>query len=123
MERPPRTVMTASPNTVEGRSPVPSRTMSIERPTVSAVRGLPPVEQADQLLEQAGDPLGVPAFPGNGDLVASHEHRALERRLDQLEQLVPGAKQAHHRVVARDLDVDLDLSRRFLDLCWLLHAG
>jgi hypothetical protein len=74
-----------------------------------------PLEQGDQLLEEAGDPFGVGLFAGDGDLVAADEDRALEGGLDDLEQLVPGSKEADHRVAPGDQHLDLDLR-------WLPHA-
>jgi hypothetical protein len=74
-----------------------------------------PLQQGDELLEEPGDPFGVGLLAGDGDLVAADEDGALEGGLDQLQQLVPGPKEADHRVVPGDQHLDLDL-------CWLPHA-
>ena len=91
MER-PRLVRTESPKTTEGRAAPSSRMMSIERPDGVGGEGVAPLQQGDELLEEAGHPFGVGLLAGDGDLVAADEHGALEGGLDQLEQLVPGSR-------------------------------
>ncbi len=73
------------------------------------------LEQQDQFVEEPADPLGILAF--YGDLVPSdHDEGALERVLDQPQQLVALAQQAHHEMVAGHSD--LYLGRRH----WRLEA-
>ena len=63
-------------------------------------------QQRDELLEQMPDALRLGAL--DGDLVATHvDVRAVERLLDDTEQLVALAEQAHHEVVPGDEDLDL----------------
>ena len=64
------------------------------------------LQQHDQLVEEPPDLLGALAV--DGDLVAPHvDRRVGERRLDQSQQLVALAEEAHHQMVAGNVDLDL----------------
>src|SRR5699024_9187095 len=66
-------------------------------------------EQLDELLEQASDESVLLGPACDGDLVAAHVNVAVERALDDFEQLVAGTEKAHHRLVSRHDDLDLGL--------------
>ena len=65
------------------------------------------LQQQHELLEQPADPLGVVAV--DGDLVAPDVDRRRRGNAASIsaQQLVALAEQAHHQVVAGDVDLDL----------------
>ena len=58
---------------------------------------------------------------GNGDLVPADVYIGVERPLDHVQEFIPGAEQADHRVVIRDHD--LDLRSRLARAAVLLAVG